>query len=440
VSYASGDYDEAPDFDEDEDDDEDDEEGEDDLEYSDDSLGKKPHHQAVKANGRQPVKEVITKHDPVLAGMKNAANLERKIDAGDLSNIMINTKVHNSLLLGAKKVEKDKIRVRSNRTDKSTSEQVMDSKTRISLLKMLNSGVLSELHGVINTGKEANVYHALSGVPPDAASEEEKKAVEYAVKIFKTSLNEFKNRSEYIEGEFRFRHRTTGNSRKLIKLWAEKEMRNLKRMQEARILCPTPIMLRENILVMSFLGKGGFPAPLLKDAPLTPEKLMTLYFECIQTMRRLYQRCKLVHGDLSEFNMMYFKSKLWIIDVSQAVENDHPKALEFLRRDCNCVLNFFGKHVDNVMTSQQLFNFITDIRIQDEDLENYLQKAHQLAQERAERELTNEEKIIQGVFHNTFIPRTLHDVPHPVAEVFDNSTSFHKAVTGLESEIKQDKQ
>ena len=53
---------------------------------------------------------------------------------------------------------------------------------------------------------------------------------ECAVKIFKTTLNEFKNRDRYIKDDYRFKDRFgKQNPRKLVKLWAEKEMHNLKR-------------------------------------------------------------------------------------------------------------------------------------------------------------------------------------------------------------------
>ena len=50
---------------------------------------------------------------------------------------------------------------------------------------------------------------------------------ECAIKIFKTTLNEFKNRDRYIKDDYRFKGKV--NQRKLVKLWAEKEMHNLKR-------------------------------------------------------------------------------------------------------------------------------------------------------------------------------------------------------------------
>lgn len=174
--------------------------------------------------------------------------------------------------------------------DKATHEQVMDQRTRIKLQKLLNTDVLGEVNGIISTGKEANVYHAISGQNPETGETVEQ--LEYAIKIYKTTLNEFKNRTEYINGDYRFKHQNKSNPRKLIKLWAEKEMRNLKRLQAKNIPSPIPITLRENILVMSFIGVNGVPAPCLKDAPLSGKSsagefyLLTSFF-CRTEVERL---------------------------------------------------------------------------------------------------------------------------------------------------------
>lgn len=87
-------------------------------------------------------------------------------------------------------------------------------------MKLLNKKVIKEINGCLSTGKEANVYHAFSYDGTE----------EYAIKIYKTSILVFKDRDKYVEGEFRFRNgHCKSNPRKMIKLWAEKEMRNLKR-------------------------------------------------------------------------------------------------------------------------------------------------------------------------------------------------------------------
>jgi RIO kinase 1 len=66
--------------------------------------------------------------------------------------------------------------------------------------------------------------------------------------------------TSYVTGEHRFRHGySKRNPRKMVRLWAEKEMRNLRRLLTADIRCPEPIEVRENVLVMGFLGdKDGW--------------------------------------------------------------------------------------------------------------------------------------------------------------------------------------
>jgi len=75
-----------------------------------------------------------------------------------------------------------------------------------------------------------------------------------ALKIYKTSILIFKDRDRYVTGEYRFRRGYSRNPRKMVRLWAEKEMRNLKRLVVAGIYCPEPVEVKENVLVMKFLG------------------------------------------------------------------------------------------------------------------------------------------------------------------------------------------
>lgn len=81
--------------------------------------------------------------------------------------------------------------------------------------------------------------------------------------------------------------------------------------------------------------------------------------------------CRLVHADFSEYNMLYYKGEVWVIDVSQSVEHDHPMALDFLRRDCSVINDFFRKKGLHILSLHATFDFITDILIKDEN--DYLQ-------------------------------------------------------------------
>ena len=181
--------------------------------------------------------------------------------------------------------------------------------------KLQTNNKISHLYGCISTGKEANVYLAegrcrdfttLEMIPDDAPN------LEFAVKIFKTSILVFKDRERYVSGEFRFRKgHCKGNPRKKVKLWAEKEVRNLKRIcMSGQIRAPWPYFLKNNVIAMEFIGENGVAAPRFKDAVIGTDdinEIAHLYAECVDMMRKLYQTCKLVHGDLSEYNLLYFK-------------------------------------------------------------------------------------------------------------------------------------
>ncbi|GAB1213566.1 hypothetical protein ATERTT37_002716 [Aspergillus terreus] len=203
----------------------------------------------------------------------------------------------------------------TDRADRATSEQVLDPRTRMLLLQMINRNIVSEIHGCLSTGKEANVYYSL--LFPD---EEDATPVHRAIKVYKTSILVFKDRDKYVTGEFRFRQGySKSNNRAMVKLWAEKEMRNLRRIYAAGIPCPEPVYLRLHVMVMGFLGNSkGVAAPRLKDVEFdipNPEKRWhELYMELLGYMRVMYQTCRLVHADLSEYNMLYHKNKLHIID------------------------------------------------------------------------------------------------------------------------------
>jgi len=289
-----------------------------------------------------------------------------------------------------------------DRKDRATVEQVLDPRTKMILYKLLNKGMIAEINGCVSTGKEANVYHASTASGHDRA-----------VKIFKTSILVFKDRDKYVTGEYRFRHGyCKGNPRKMVKTWAEKEMRNLTRLFTAGIPCPEPHILRSHVLVMDFIGHNGWPAPLLKDANISESKAREVYLQCVRIMRDLHWKAKLVHADLSEFNILYnpWTDRIFIIDVSQSVEHDHPNALMFLRKDCTNINDFFRKRGVAVMTLKELFEFITDPLITDETVDEYISRAQEIAVSRTESELTEADKVNEQVFKNVYIPQRLDEV------------------------------
>lgn len=300
-----------------------------------------------------------------------------------------------------------------DKADRATSEQVLDQRTRMILLQMINRGVVSEVHGAISTGKEANVYGAVAypdfNGPP----------VHRAVKVYKTAILSFKDRERYITGEHRFKSGAEkGNNRKMVKLWAEKEFRNLRRIYASGIPCPEPIHLKLHVMVMGFLGdRRGWAYPRLRDAVIPEDEAeqiwRSLYLQLMGIMRRLYQVCRLVHADLSEYNILYHDKKLYIIDVSQSVEHDHPRSLEFLRMDIKNTGDFFRRQGVDTLSDRTLFDFITATEGATEEpamsevLEGLYQSREQddsTEDAKAQQEVDNE------VFRNQYIPQTLEQV------------------------------
>lgn len=90
----------------------------------------------------------------------------------------------------------------------------------------------------------------------------------------------------------------------MVKLWAEKERRNYERLREAGIRAPRVVALKGHVLVMELVGKGGVAAPRLKDVVLPQSVMRGLYTDMVLLMRKLYWSARLVHADLSEYNLL----------------------------------------------------------------------------------------------------------------------------------------
>jgi RIO kinase 1 len=240
-------------------------------------------------------------------------------------------KAREKLAHEEKRLERrDKMLVHDFSSERATFEEVFDQATLMVIYGFLNSGVLDEIHGVVNAGKEARVYWGKN-----------KEGKDLAVKIYLTASAEFKRGMvKYIEGDYRFKG-VKRDTRSLIYAWAQKEFRNLEQSSRARVRVPKPVAVKSNVLIMEFIGKDGVNAPSLKEqAPSDAEKV---YGVLLTFLERLYRKADLVHGDLSEYNIMMWKGKPVIFDMAQAVPTSHPMAEFFLRRDLTNVNRFFSR-------------------------------------------------------------------------------------------------
>ena len=213
--------------------------------------------------------------------------------------------------------------------ERDTVDEVFDKKTLLVLGKFISDGVIDIIDFPISTGKEGNVFRA---VKPDKGL--------LAVKIYRTSTSTFKHMQKYIVGDPRFESiRKTRMD--IVYAWTKKEFKNLERLKKAGVRAPKPIIHLKNVLVMQYIGTKDQPAPLLKDVSL--ENPQEIFDEIIDFIKKMYVKAKLVHGDISSFNILIHENKPYIIDIGQGVLVEHPNAHEFLRRDIKNTVRYFKK-------------------------------------------------------------------------------------------------
>ncbi|SEO57507.1 RIO kinase 1 [Halogranum amylolyticum] len=224
-------------------------------------------------------------------------------------------------------------------------QSVFDDATFAAIYKLVQDGHIDAFGGPISTGKEANVYEALGHDETDVA-----------VKIYRINASNFRQMRSYLEGDPRFQG--IGNDKgKIVLAWVRKEFANLERARKAGVRVPEPIAVERNVLVMELVGLVEERARRLSEVNV--ENPETAYEVVREYMRRLYS-AGLIHGDLSEYNLIIHEGELVVIDLGQAVTIHHPNADEFLRRDCTNVASFFtrqGLEVDD----DDLYEYVTDV-------------------------------------------------------------------------------
>jgi RIO kinase 1 len=238
-------------------------------------------------------------------------------------------------------LERDSWRMRrKDSDDRKTYDAVFDRENLMRVYKLFSDGVIDILDFPISTGKEGNVFRAIT---PDGSL--------VAVKIYRTSTATFRDMAKYIQGDPRFKG-ITGSRRKLIMAWSSKEFRNLQRFTDSKVRVPKPLGRHDNILVMEYIGTEESPAPMMRSVVLEdPGRVADMIMEYV---RRGYQDAELVHGDLSEYNVLMDGEDPVLIDVGQAVLLEHPLAEDLLVRDITNVARFFKKYGLSIDVERQL--------------------------------------------------------------------------------------
>lgn len=226
---------------------------------------------------------------------------------------------------------------------------VFDQYTLRNLNRLSARQLFDELKSPISIGKEANVF---SAEHPDSCA--------IIVKIYRLQSCNFNKMYDYLCQDPRFiglkRQR-----RKIIFAWTQREYRNLMKARELGVNVPRPLEVLDNILLLEYLGDPyeEQPAYQLKDLDykrMEQSQIDQIFDDVVLNMRKLHKG-GLVHGDLSEFNILYYDEIVHFIDFSQATTDNSRDYVELLDRDCLNIARFFTK-VGKEVTHEELKNII----------------------------------------------------------------------------------
>lgn len=215
------------------------------------------------------------------------------------------------------------------REERKTESEVWDRSTLDAIYRFMKRGFIDTIEFPISTGKEANVFLAFTH-----------EGDTIAVKVYRTSTADFRGVEEYIMGDPRFPGRRS-NRRQVIFAWARKEFLNLRLAHEAGVPVPKPIDFYRNVLAMEYVGGEEMAAPEVRHVKL--EDADGFYQEVMEAASLLFSKAHLVHGDLSEYNILVLDSSPVLIDLGQAMLVKHPRARELMERDCANMARFFGR-------------------------------------------------------------------------------------------------
>lgn len=237
----------------------------------------------------------------------------------------------DDLIEAHQKQQKDKVK-------RKIYQDVFDDRTEKALFDIERRESLEYIVSPISKGKEANLFVG--------------KAKEgfVAVKIYRLETTNFHRRTDYIDNED-LQH-VSKNPIKRIYAWTEREYLNLKACYENGMGVPKPINQVKNVIIMELIGKNRIPHPTLKYDSESKQNIKEIYKQYIENMYKMLYKVKLVHADLSEYNMIFYNKKLYFFDMGQAVETNYKKAKEFVNRDIKIIAKFFNKNGLKVTAKQ----------------------------------------------------------------------------------------
>jgi RIO kinase 1 len=223
-------------------------------------------------------------------------------------------------------------------------------KTPTALQPLIDDGVIDEVIRPLKSGKEATVYLVRSGGETRCA------------KVYRDmAQRSFQKRAQYQEGrkvrgsrQARAMSKSTRFGRREQEAaWKNAEVDALYQLTSAGVRVPRPFGYFNDTLIMELVtDAAGDPAPRLGDLELTPDTARDYHGFLIQQIVRMLS-IGLIHGDLSEFNVLVGPNGPVIIDLPQVVNAaGNNGALAMLERDVNNIRGTLGRFAPELLNTE----------------------------------------------------------------------------------------
>ena len=218
------------------------------------------------------------------------------------------------------------------------------------LQPLVDDGLIDEVLVQLMSGKEANVYVVRCGEEV------------FCAKVFKEATQRsFKQAAQYQEGRKTRNSRrgramarkTRYGQREQEQAWLNAEVDALYLLAGAGVRVPKPRGFVDGVLLMEMIADAdGYAAPRLGDVTMTEEDALRHHASVLEEVVRML--CAgLIHGDLSEFNVLLDAAGPVIIDLPQAVNAaGNNSAAAMLERDVNNMRAYFGRYAPQLLTTR----------------------------------------------------------------------------------------
>lgn len=215
---------------------------------------------------------------------------------------------------------------------------------------LVDEGLVDEVLRPLMSGKEADVFVVRSGNEVRCAKiykEAEKRSFKQAVQYREGRKGRNSRRARAMEKGSKFGRNEQEQA------WQNAEVDALFRLAHAGVRVPQPYGCFDGVLLMELItDEQGFVAPRLNDVTLTTEQALAHHKVVMKDVQRML--CAgLIHGDLSEFNVLLDSSGPVIIDLPQAVDaaaNNNAKRM--LERDVNNMTQYYGQFAPELLKTK----------------------------------------------------------------------------------------